>query len=311
VAVLLLLDWTLFDAPAMAARLPIGNNDGSPSDKLLLAARYRDAEVLYLGDSRVFYGVDPSIVSEACGCGPGFNGAVPAADPSLTSVMADRLLQKLSPRLVVLGVSQWELSDDADIPVDDPAREVVAPGQLPEFGVTLDWPEQIEARTGTAWRLYKYRGELRSALDAWASGAGPEDPRRGFEVYRERRRIRQEDFERRERQWFRHFSVDGRRTEALRGLVGRLRRRGIQVLLVAPPLHPDFYAEVRREVAMFRAAVQDLAAEEGAAFEDVTDAPRIGLTADDFLDVAHLNEAGAATFSRHLGNVLRSRLGTG
>ena len=99
------------------------NNDGSPNDKLLLAARYRDAEVLYLGDSRVFYGVDPSIVSEACGCGPGFNGAVPAADPSLTSVMADRLLQKLSPRLLVLGVSQWELSDEADIPVDDPARD--------------------------------------------------------------------------------------------------------------------------------------------------------------------------------------------
>ena len=308
VAVLLVLDWVLFETRVVAPRLPL-EDDGSPSDKLLLAARYPDVQVLHLGDSRVLYGIHPVIVSRECGCGGGFNGAFSAADLRLTGIMADRLLQKLSPKLVLIGVSQWDLSDAADIHVWGPAPELVPPWQLGEFGVSLNGAAEMREVLGAGWRLYKYRGELREALDPWSDTDDLDDPRRGFDEYRARRRLRAEDLEFRHRQWFTDFSIDGRRTEALRELLADLRGRGVQVVLVAPPMYPGFYDRVRGEVAMFRTAVEQIAREHGAAFEDVTDPGRIGLTSENFRDVVHLDEEGAERLSRHAGRVIRALVG--
>ena len=309
VAVLLVFDWVLFDTPALAARLPIAADRGSPNNKLLLAPRYPDAQVLYLGDSRVLYTVDPSVVSDTCACGPGFNAGFSAADPALMRIMADRLLRRLSPKLVVIGVSEWHLSDAADIKMGESASDLVPPWQMAELGASLDDQEPVDGAVGFAWRLYGYRSELRDGLEAWASKEGPEDPRRGFVEYEYegRREVRDQDLERRERQWFTDFSVDGRRADELRGLLARLRQRGIQVLLVAHPLYPKFHDRVRREVATFRAALEALAAEQGVALEDATAPRRAGIDADHFVDVVHVDEEGAAEFSRYLGRVLRSR----
>ncbi len=74
-AVLVMLDWFLFEALVMARRLPLGD-ESSPNDKLLLADRYRDANVLYLGDSRVQYGINPDVVSLECRCGPGLQRGI-------------------------------------------------------------------------------------------------------------------------------------------------------------------------------------------------------------------------------------------
>jgi hypothetical protein len=309
VALLFLLERALFDTPAVAAQLPI--QGPSPNDKLLLAARYPDTRVLYLGDSRVLTDIHPGIVSEACGCGPGFNAGFPAADLRLTRIMANRLLQKLSPELVVIGVSQWELSDQAQIQVWGPARELVAPWELPDFGVSLDEPEEVEEAVESVWRLYKYRDELRAALEPGADTAGREDARRGFSPNRKSRRVDEEDLSRDQQRFFADFSVDGTRAETLRWLVGDLRRRGIRVVLVAPPLYPRFYDGVRDEVALFHSAMQEVAAENGAVFEDLSVSRPIGLTAGNFRDAVHLDEAGASKFSRHLGNLIRSHLGTG
>ena len=305
---LVFLDWFLFDTPAVAPRLPLGDG-GSPTDKLLLAGRYPDTEVLYLGDSRVRYGIRPDVVTRVCTCGPGFNAAFPAADPPLTRIMADRVLDKLSPRLVVVGVSQWELSDAAEVRVWGPAPELVAPWQWPEFGGRLDQPEEVQYALGDAWRTYRYRAQLRVALDPWSREAGRTDPRRGFDDYDEKRRVHERDLDQRQRQWFSNYSVQGRRTEALRGLLADFRDEGVQVLLVAPPLYPNFHARVRRQVDLFRATMSDLAAENGAHFEDLSEARRSGLTPDNFLDVVHLNEQGATKFSRQIAKVIRSRFG--
>jgi hypothetical protein len=83
----------------------------------------------------------------------------------------------------------------------------------------------------------------------------------------------------------------------------------VEVLLVAPPLYPDFHARVRREVDLFRAAISELAAEHGAVFEDLTEPRRSKLDEDDFRDVVHLEEDGAAEFSRQIGRVIRTRFG--
>ena len=303
------LDWLLFDTSIVAPRLPL-TDEVSPTGKLLLAERYRDADVLYLGDSRVQYGVHPGVVSEACGCGSGFNAAFAATDPRLTRIMADRVLETLSPGLVVIGVSHWELSDSADIHVWGPAPELVAPWRWAEFGVRIDDPTEARDVLGDAWRTYKYRAALRVALDPWSPDAGETDRQRGFEVYDSDRRVREQDLDERHAQWFTAFSVHGRRAEALRGLVADLRGRGISVLLVAPPLYPDFHARVRSEVETFRAAVAELARENGAVFEDLTEPRRSGLTRDSFLDVVHLDEEGTTAFSRQVAKAIRSHFGS-
>ena len=310
-AVLSVLDWALFDTPAIAPRLPV-DGLGLPDDKLVLAARYRDADVLYVGDSRILAGVDPSVASEACGCGPGYNAGFSAAEPRLTGIMVDRLLRTLAPEVVVIGVSPWELSDRARINLERPARQLVAPWDLDDFGVQLDPAERVEATIGAVWRLYRFRGAVRGALDPSAWTARREhELRRGFDARDGGRKPGEDEFKERADQWFSEFAVRGRRAEALGALLGDLRRGGIRVLLVAPPLHPRLHARVRREVDAFRAAMGRRAAEAGVPFEDFTAPRRIGLDVDRFLDTVHVDEEGAATFSRRLGRAIRSRLGTG
>ena len=309
VAVLLLLDWVLFETNLVSTRLAVGDN-GSAGDKLLLARRYRDSEVVYLGDSRVLYGVQPEFVSTECACGPGFNAGFPAADTRLTRVMAGRLLREMSPDIVVIGVSQWDLSDAADIRVWGPAPELVPPWRLLEFGVSLDEPGEIREAIGQTWRLNRYRGELRAAMDPSADRHDSNADRRGFDEYQGRRQLGASDLMHRQQQWFSDFGVQGRRTEAVGELVTELRSRHIGVVLVAPPLYPDFYARVSTEVSEFQTAMDTLARERGAVFEDVSDPQRISLKRDDFRDAVHLGEDGTRTFSRHIGKVIRAHFGS-
>ena len=306
VATLLLMDWLLFDTPAVTARLRVGDQ-GLPREKLLLAARYRDARVLYLGDSRILGGVDPDFVSETCRCGPGFNGAFGAADLRLTRILAGELLQTLSPEVVVIGVSQWALSDAAVLELAQPAIELVPPWQLAEFGVTLDPAGQLEATLDRAWRLYRYRAEVRATLEG-RSGAGDHERNRGYYVNDRPRRLGQQGLDEREQRWFTNFSVEGRRADALRGLLADLRARGIRVVLMAPPLHQALHARVHSQVGAFRAAMEQMAVEGGATFEDFTAPEPLRLTAGQFQDFVHVNEGGAERFSRRLGEALRRHL---
>jgi hypothetical protein len=305
VLVLALLDWLLFETPLVAPRLPL-DDDGSPGDKLLLVDRYRDAEVVHLGDSRIMYGVRPDEVSATCGCGPGFNAAFPAADPLLTREMAEFVLREVSPEVVVVGVSQWELSDAADIRVWGPAPELVKPWRLPEFGMSVSNPIELLEALGQSWRLYRYRGELRAALDPSFHSKAESSDRRGFDEYQGRQQLDGEDIAERQEQWFRDFSVSGRRQAALEELVSDLRARDLSVVLLAPPLYPDLLNRVSREVDMFEAAMHELAAQQTAVFEDATEPERIGLSRDDFRDTVHLDEDASEVLSRHVGRVIRA-----
>jgi hypothetical protein len=311
VVTLWLLDWVLFDTPALAPHLRVVD-DPSPAEKLLLAVRYPDAQVLYLGDSRVLVGVDPSVVSETCGCGPGYNAAFAGADTRLSKITGDRLLGKLSPRLVVIGVSQWELSDRAGIRVKRPAMQLLAPWELDDFGLQVDQAERVQATIGAASRLYRSRRAVREALDPSTWTAPPEhEPRRGFYGRDGGRELGEDGFEERKDQYFSDFSVRGRRAEALRALLTDVHGRGVRVLLVALPLHPKLHGRVRQEVGAFRTAMEQLAVDTGAPFEDLTAPRRMGLDSDHFLDPVHIDKEGAATFSRHLGRVIRARLHAG
>jgi lysophospholipase L1-like esterase len=139
-----------------------------------------------------------------------------------------------------------------------------------------------------------------------------DEPQRGFNLVSRRRGVGDEQLDAREEYFFgEDFAVRGRRAAALEGLVSDLRRRGIRVLLVAPPLHPELHARVRREVSTFRSAMQKLADEHDAVFEDLTLPERSGLTQRNFVDDVHINEEGTTRFSRRIGQVIRSRFGAG
>ena len=222
--------------------------------------------------------------------------------------MADRVLEKLSPELVVIGISQWELSDGAQIPIKRPAMDLVAPWQLDDLGIAVDPAEQVDVAVSAVWRLYRYRAEVRAALAPPSPTDFLDESRRGFDALGRERRLRERDLDQREQQWFSDFTVHGRRADSLRELLADLHGRGIRVVLVAPPLYERFHARVRGEVDAFRVAMEQLAAESGAPFLDLTIARRLGLDGDDFQDVVHLDEAGAVEFSRYLGREIRSRL---
>jgi hypothetical protein len=309
--ILFLIDWVLFEVPVVASKWRLGRNDGSPADKLLLANRYLDSEVMFLGDSRTLFGIDPEVVSKECGCGSGFNAGFSASDPGLNRLMARRLVERMSPHTVVISVSQWELSDKARILVDDPTRELTRPLQLRQYGRRIDDDDDARMALGSVWRLYEYRLQIRNTLDAWASRQPPEDLRRGYQEYRERSELRDDDLDKREEQFFDDFSVSGRRNRELRGLIADLRERGIEVVLVAPPLYPDFQSRVKRQVASYAEAVSRIAAESGVKFEDLTVPQRSGLTDSHFKDIVHLSVSGAARYSRQIGKLLKESAGRG
>jgi hypothetical protein len=303
---LVALDWVLFDIGRLADRLAVAEVD-SARGKLLMAAHFGDARVVYLGDSRTLTDVDPRVVSAVCECGPGFSAAFSSADTVLTRVVAGRLLETMAPDAVVIGLSQWWLSDQADIKVFFPAREVMPAWRMSEFGGFPNTGELLSSAVASVWRLYRYRTEVRTTVAALA-GSPPVEFRNGFLPRTERPSPAkvQEQAPIVKTRGFSRFAVAGRRTAALRDLLADLRARSIPALLVALPLHPTARRLVADEVERFRVALFDLAREADVACEDLTAAEWIG--EEDFADNVHLNEHGAMKFSRYLGRQLREEL---
>jgi hypothetical protein len=106
------------------------------------------------------------------------------------------------------------------------------------------------------------------------------------------------------RRGFEHFDVRGRRASALRAVLDDARARRLQVMLLAPPLHPASRRVLERELRAFRSMLREIGAAGGVVTEDATDPGWLSL--GDFADNVHLNEGGALKFSRHLGERLRT-----
>lgn len=299
VVVLLVIDVVGFGLLGLEGRLAI-ESATSPRAKLLMAARHRDSRVLYVGESGVLTNFDPGVISRACGCGPGFNAGFGGTDPLLTGVMTRRLLGVLSPEIVVIGVSQWWLSDGADIGVHWAARQVLGPAELVRVAGYPGLGALASSALAVVWRAYRYRDELHASL-LTALGRPAIEFRRGFgprDEIRTPARIEADAAIVRER-GFTRFDLRGRRTEAFRRLLDELRDRGIRVFLVVQPLHP---ASLRRVALQAREAsdvIREVAAATGAVVEDLTDPG--WLIPSDFADNVHLNPAGAAKLSTYLG----------
>ena len=298
------LDWALFRVGGLERRL-VPTDPEAARTKLLMASRHRDARVLYVGDSRVATDIDPDTVTAVCGCGPGYNAGFGAADPRLMHLMLRRLLVNVSPVIVVVGVSQWSLSDAADIAVYGPARDLLAPWEFVRV-VGFTGPAELTSVTlGKLWTAYRYRQELRATVMA-AVGEPTIPFRRGFVPRTESLAVARvvRDVPGVWRRGFEHFDVRGRRASALRAVLDDARARGLQVMLLAPPLHPASRRILEPELRAFRSMLREIGAASGVVTEDLTDPG--WLSVGDFADNVHLNEGGALKFSRHLGERLRT-----
>jgi hypothetical protein len=101
-----------------------------------------------------------------------------------------------------------------------------------------------------------------------------------------------------------HLSDEPANLAALEHLVSMLRSRGIEVILVTPPVWPGYSAQMKKEYwDLAQADFQQLSRKYGARYLSFLTLPQFG--AADFLDADHLNEHGAVRFTELLSAVIQ------
>jgi hypothetical protein len=278
-----------------------------PAAKLAIAARQPDSRVLYVGDSTMMTGVLPTMASNACECGPGFNGGFSAADPWLTDAMTRRLLGFMHPSIVVISVSPWTVDGSARFQNSESARELMSPAELEALGAPLDLEQRIDQGLGSLWSAYGQR----QLLKEWASALGPglayDETLRGYYVAPGSAN----SYTRLLAQTERLFEDVGDASSTapgamvIRTLVDDLRARGMTVAFLVPPLHSAALEHAGPYLERADVAIRELAREREVPVIDC----RATVTAADFRDVTHLVEPGAERHSRCVGEHIRAIVG--
>lgn len=283
-----------------------------------------DPEVVFLGDSRAMYGVDPEAVSRAVEAWarrplPGYNLALPGAPPIAQLALVDHVLGRgRAPRFVVLHVSPYMFST-----ANDPRRVREAlysvytlPGVLHALRAGMPLEDALTAAAHASSELLRYRrGLLLHVLDGYELGAPLPISRAGvesmppvpYETRRRAARARAREFARmlaRPRARF-----DGHQLRYLEAALRRLRGAGAEVVLVSSPEGPLLAREggPRTIVPEYAARVSSLASRLGVAFYDYR---RTGALRDfEFADGDHMTRAGALRYSALLArDVLAPRV---
>ncbi len=291
---------------------------GSPSRMLDLQLAKIDALVraeggidcLFLGNSLALFGMDPVAFASGLAArgGPSlrcFNFAVPGIAVSGTAAIAGILARDYRPAVMIYGVAPRDFNDDADAPSIE-----ATPWIRYRYGIpTLDgWL----AEHSRAYRYYLAvaGGHLRDAsmLRRFAAGAP-----RGFLLNATATVFDEAAFKSAQRlvSGQMEYPTSDEQLRALGGLLALRTTLGVQVALVALPLHlpaaqwpPAAMASYRR--VMDR--VQRSAQEAGVPFW--TPPPDL-VPGDGWVDLWHLNARGAESFSRWLGGRAASAVEAG
>lgn len=303
---LLAVELAVFRSGFFASQVAVSDPQW-PAAKLAIAARQPDAVVLYVGDSTMMTSVLPTIVSAACECGPGFNGAFSAADPWLTDAMTRRLLAFMRPELVVISVSPWTVDAGASFANSDSARQIMSPAELEAHGVPLNLEQRIDASLGTLWSAYGQRQLLKEWASALAPGQRYDEALLGYYVApgianSYARLAAQAD---RLFQDVHQASPTAPGAAVIRSLVDDLRARGIAVAFLVPPLHPTAAEHAGPYLQQADAAIRELSNDQGVPLVDC----RATVTPADFRDVTHLVQPAAERHSRCVGEQVRALTG--
>lgn len=304
--VLVTIELAVFRSSFFVSHVTVSNPQ-TPAAKLALAARQPNARVLYVGDSTIMTSVLPSIVSQACECGPGFNGGFSAATPWLTDAMTRRLLGLMHPDTVVISASPWTVDSNARFDDSDLARQLMSAADLARLGAQLDLGQRIDAGIGEVWSAYGQRELLKEWVGSLAPGQRYDETRLGYWVAaggidNHARLIATAD---------RLFKDVGPPTSTapsalvIGSLIEELRARDIAVVFLVPPLHPTAYEEAAAYLEQAEVAIHKLASQYRVPIVDC----RSAVTPEDFRDVTHLLERGAEKHSACVGQQLRVLVG--
>jgi hypothetical protein len=278
-----------------------------PAAKLAIAARRPDTRVLYVGDSTIMTSVLPTIVSDACDCGPGFNGGFSAADPWLTDAMTRRLLGVMRPRLVVISVSPWTVDSGGHFADSESARQLMSTEALAARGLAIDLEQRLDAGIGSIWSTYGQRQLLKEWASALLPGQRYDEALLGYYVAPGSAN----SYARLVAQTERLFEDVGQASPTapgalvIRALVDDLRALGIAVAFLVPPLHSTALEHAGPYLDRADAAIRELADDDDVPVIDC----RSTVTAADFRDVTHLVELGAEKHSRCVGERVRTIMG--
>jgi hypothetical protein len=271
-------------------------SSAAPAAKLALATRYDDVRVLYVGDSTVLTGVMPTVVSEGCRCGGGFNAAFASADPWLTAAMTHRVLALEHPGLVAIGVPPWYLGSTLRFAAGPYSHEVLGPEESAALGVPLDPAALVDAKLGGVWSAYGQRALVQEWIASLVPGHRYDESERGYYFVPGSllgRSHLEAEATGLENDPAGAPSARGPGATAIGSLISDLRGRGIAAAILLPPLHPVATEIGHVYLAQADAAVRALATAQGAAVIDC----RGSVQAEDFRDLRHLNRDGATKYS--------------
>ncbi len=282
-------------------------------------------DVVFAGNSMTRDGIHPGLFTEADPLGrTAYNAALDAATPALLERwVLEEVDERVSPDGVVIGLSSFDLNDEAAIGRSALDAYDTAPLTRDDLFGRLQAPllrrsVLVEQRTAL-----RHPDQLWHGLQAWRDGE--EAPRLGASgipgvLGRQgqglsRRELRYEPNPLTERlltsELLNDFTMGGRQTEALERLLAELDDRGIDTTVVALPVTDDYVAAHpggEEQFDAFLARAEELSTEGGADFVDLHDAA----PGDEwFADTHHLNEIGATALSRLLPEELADDFATG
>ena len=283
-----------------------------------LAAHNREPDVVFVGSSAVFEGIDAAAYSAAAGGDvTAYNAALGGASMiSIERWTIDIVVNLAEPQTVVIGVIGRDINDNGI-------------GQQAYFERLIASQDYAAARRGNAsnpadsiagwlndhWALWRMRPYLRQpitfARDVFRGGVAqpPTVGAQGAELESlyQFEYLFDEDWR---AFWTKRqlhdYSVGGREAAALRSLVDQLIDRNIQVVLVSMPVTDD-YVDLLPDPANqaeFEELLTELAPRPGLIY---IDGRSIAASTDLFRDPAHLNPTGARRLAEALAKASPSR----
>ncbi len=292
-----------------------------------------DPAVVFVGNSQIHYGVMPPVIAEAAesrgASASGFNLALPGSPLDVNCILARDLLKgRQKPRVLIVGVMPLELEAGGRVEAEllgrygdlDDILRAIRRGDLPPTQLVAGSFRGVENLLQAPFQSFKkpihaYRYDhLKKGLGGWwapehvgEAAAVPPDTWRAM-LAKLGDRLGDRPGDRLPEARVFDFRDDSPPAEHLRAFRDLARQRGMRLVLVQPPQHPDYgkrlYAPGTEErcwawLARF-CQTQDM------TYWDLNECG--AYRHEDFADPVHLNARGAAKFSRRLGERLAEKL---
>jgi hypothetical protein len=273
--------------------------------------RLGGADVVFLGPSLMDSGLEPAIVDANLGGGVvAYNAALASSIPRMTEVWAmDVVIPRLHPKVLVLGVDSYDLTDAGAgrTVFYDAFRR--SPGAQQAMG-TESLTREVDRWLGRHSALWDHRFQLRDPKTAAKAilGRTPAQDPEAATLEPNGRQSFDQNFQ---------FAVRGHGVDVSRWslgrqdpsatdqLIARARALHISVVLVSMPVTNEFvlkHPHGEADYQTFGVALRALASRDGVVLVDLSQMRDHAYFADEI----HLNRNGAQAFSTRISDALRA-----